>query len=201
MRVATVRLILLTGCRPGEIRQLQWPEVKPDRLILTASKTGPRDVLLCEAARRLLAGLAMTPSEEWVLSENGGVEPIHRNTLYQLWAQLRAKAGIVSDARLHDLRHSHASHAIMDGESLHVTSRLLGHRRPSTTNRYAHLGDATLGRAAEQVAMEIACKLTPGSLKSNACECATHVARPRESSHRYPGHSDGPCNRRRSRRW
>ena len=69
---------------------MQWPEVKPDRLILTASKAGARDVLLSEAARRLLAGLAMTPSDEWVLSENGGVEPIHRNALYQLWVQLRA---------------------------------------------------------------------------------------------------------------
>ena len=53
--------------------------------------------------------------------------------------------------RLHDLRHSHASHAVMNGESLHITGRLLGHRRASTTNRYVHLDDATLNRAAERV--------------------------------------------------
>lgn len=29
--VAAVRLLLLTGCRPGEIRCLRWREVKPDR--------------------------------------------------------------------------------------------------------------------------------------------------------------------------
>ena len=55
-----VRLILLTGCRPGEIRRLRWCEVKPDRLALTDAKTGPRDVLLGEAARGLLAELAMS---------------------------------------------------------------------------------------------------------------------------------------------
>ena len=52
-------------------------------------------------------------------------------------------AWIVAYARLHDLRHVHASHAVMNGESLHVAGRLLGHRKASTTNRYVHLDDAT----------------------------------------------------------
>ena len=68
-------------------------------------------------------------------------------------------AGIVTDARLHDLRHAHASHAVMNGESLHVAGRLLGHRRASTTNRYVHLDDATLSQAAERVAVAIERKL------------------------------------------
>ena len=56
--VAAVLLLLLTGCRPGEIRRLRWCEVKPDRLTLIDAKTGPRHVLLGEAARILLVGLA-----------------------------------------------------------------------------------------------------------------------------------------------
>ena len=44
--------------------------------------------------------------------------------------------------RLYDLRHCFASHADMNGESLHMTERLLGHRRMTTTNRYAHLDEA-----------------------------------------------------------
>ena len=55
--VAAVRLILLTGCRPGEIRRLRGCEVKPDRLALIDAKTGPRHVLLGEAARELLDSL------------------------------------------------------------------------------------------------------------------------------------------------
>ena len=58
--VAAVRLLLLTGCRPGEIRCLCWCEVKPDRLALIDGKTGPRHVLLGEAARELLDDLAET---------------------------------------------------------------------------------------------------------------------------------------------
>ncbi len=32
---------------------------------------------------------------------------------------VRAAAGIVADARLHDLRHAHTAHAVMSGESMH----------------------------------------------------------------------------------
>ena len=69
--VAAVRLLLLTGCRPGEIRRLHWCEVKSDRLALIDAKTGPRHVLLGEAARELLDGLAETVSAEWVFPATG----------------------------------------------------------------------------------------------------------------------------------
>ena len=158
-----MRLLLLTGCRPGEIRRLRWCEVKPDRLTLTDAKTGPRHVLLGKAARELLDSLAGTASGEWVFPCDGGDEPLTRNSLWKFWKKTREAAGIVADARLHDLRHAHASHAVMNGESLHVAGRLLGHRRASTTNRYVHLDDATLSEAAERVALAVQrkLKLTP----------------------------------------
>lgn len=76
-----------------------------------------------------------------------------KNDLYKFWVKAREAAGTVADARLHDFRHGHASHTVMNGESLHVAGRLLGHRRESTTNRYVHLDDAALSEAAERVAM------------------------------------------------
>ncbi len=159
VRVAAVRLILLTGCRPGEIRRLRWSEVKPDRLTLIDAKTGPRHVLLGEAARELLDGLAGTASGEWVFPGKDADGPLGESNLYKFWRRTRDAAGIVADARLHDLRHAHASHAVMNGESLHVAGRLLGHRRASTTNRYVHLDDATLSQAAERVAAAVEQKL------------------------------------------
>ena len=38
-----VRLLLLTGCRRGEIIGLRWSEVREDGLALTDAKTGPRN--------------------------------------------------------------------------------------------------------------------------------------------------------------
>lgn len=85
---------------------------------------------------------------EWGRTHDSGA-------LHWFWTKTRDLAGIVADARLHDLRHAHASHAVMNGESLHFAGRLLGHRRASTTNRYVHLDDATLRLAAERVAEKI----------------------------------------------
>ncbi len=113
VRSTSRRMLLLIGCRSGEIRCLRWYEFKLDRLTLIDAKTGTRHVLLGEAARELL----------------------------------------------HDLRHAYASHAVMNGESLHVAGRLPSHRRASTKNRYVYLDDATLSQAAERVGLAITRKL------------------------------------------
>lgn len=61
-----VRLILLTGCRSGEILRLHWDEVKLDRLALTSTKTGPREVLLSYPARNLLKARKATKASAYV---------------------------------------------------------------------------------------------------------------------------------------
>ena len=58
--------------------------------------------------------------------------------------------------RLHDLRHTAASHAVMSGENLPLVGELLGHRRHRTTAGYAHLADGHLVEMAERVGRIIA---------------------------------------------
>ena len=58
--------------------------------------------------------------------------------------------------RLHDLRRTAASQAVMSGEGLPLVGRLLGHNRHRTTAGYAHLADAHLVEAAEKVGAIIA---------------------------------------------
>lgn len=160
--IAAVRLLLLTGCRPGEIRRLRWREVKPDRLTIVDAKTGPRHVLLGDAARELLNSLAVFASGEWVFPSSWRDGPLTKNELYWFWATTHDAAEVVADARLHDLRHAPASHALMNGERLHVACHLLGHWRAPTTNRYVHLDDATLSQAAARVANAVQGKLIGG---------------------------------------
>ena len=53
--------------------------------------------------------------------------------------------------RLHDLRHSYASVAMLTGETVPTIGRLLGHHQPATTLKYVHLSDDTARQAAETV--------------------------------------------------
>lgn len=70
------------------------------------------------------------------------------------WREFQALAGL-RNVRLHDLRHTFASHAAMSKETLPMIGRLLGHRNPQSTSRYAHLDDEHLLDAAEQIGTAI----------------------------------------------
>ena len=78
-----------------------------------------------------------------------------------MWYSIRRQAGI-EDVRLHDLRHTFASHAVMQGTPLPVVSRLLGHSQPTMTLRYAHMGDRETEAAAERIGTAIAGMLDMG---------------------------------------
>jgi len=67
----------------------------------------------------------------------------------KFWHEARTAAGL-PDLRLHDLRHTFASHLVSSGVSLPIVGRLLGHTQPQTTQRYAHLADDPLREAADR---------------------------------------------------
>lgn len=145
--------LLLTGCRIGELLALTWSDVLPDRLRLRDSKTGPRDVPIGVVARRHLKALRRRNSSTPQVFALAGQEGYER--VRAVWTSVRKEAGLPSTVRIHDLRHSFASHAIMAGESLFTVARLLGHRRVQTTARYAHLADASLLAGAEKIGAAI----------------------------------------------
>ena len=143
-----VRLLLLTGCRKSEIVRLRWSEVRDDVLALSDSKTGPRTVPLNAGARKILARQLRGAGPFVFPSPRDPSRP--RGPELSLWYRVRREAGI-EDVRLHDLRHTHASHAVMNGVPVPVVSRLLGHSNTRMTLRYAHLGDRDIEEAAERV--------------------------------------------------
>ena len=149
-----IRLLLLTGCRRNEIARLRWQEVDGDCLNLKETKTGPRRVLLNARARVIIERRRGRSTSDWVFpSVRNPASPQYDVT--RLWNAVRCEAGI-DDMRLHDLRHTVASHAVMQGVPLPIVSRILGHRHPRMTLRYAHVGDSEIEAAAERVGQRIA---------------------------------------------
>ena len=142
-----IRLLLLTGCRTGEILKLRWREVDGDTLQLEDSKTGPRQVLLSPEARAIIERQPRSGSP-WVFPSL--VNPARARVDLSLWKKVRKLAGI-EDVRLHDLRHTFASQAAMQGIPLPVVARLLGHAQVQMTLRYAHVSDRDVEAAAERI--------------------------------------------------
>ena len=147
-----VALLLLTGCRAGEITSLQWQDVRGNRLKLRDSKTGPRTVWLGDEARALIDSLPKHKKIVWLFWNWRYRKPLRDITHY--WHEIRAEAGL-HRVRLHDLRHTFASHAAMNKETLPMIGRLLGHTNPQSTARYAHLDDEHVLDAAEQIGAAI----------------------------------------------
>lgn len=150
LQSAAVNLLALTGCRRGEIIHLKWSEVKGRRLKLIDSKTGPRLVWLGAEAQAILEGLPRKRGDERVFPFEGQAE----STVGGFWRQLRKSVGL-EDVRLHDLRHNYASFAARSSETVPMIGKLLGHASVSSTQRYTHLDDATILRAASTVGNDL----------------------------------------------
>lgn len=145
--IAAFRLLILTGCRLGEIQTLKWEYVTEFGMELPDSKTGARRIPLPQSARDVLAALPRPLGNPYVIA--GKLEGQHITDLQHPWRRIRERAGL-DDVRIHDLRHTYASNAVSSGMPIQMVGRLLGHTQLQTTMRYAHLADDPVRRAAEE---------------------------------------------------
>ncbi len=145
--VAAFRLLILTGCRLGEIQTLKWEYITDNGMDLPDTKTGARRIPLPSAARAVLSTLPRTPGNPFVIQ--GKLEGKYATEMQHPWRRVRAQAGL-SDVRIHDLRHTYASNAVSSGMPIQMVGRLLGHTQLQTTMRYAHLADDPVRQAAEK---------------------------------------------------
>jgi integrase len=124
---------LLTGMRRGEILGLCWENVSLNHnlIYILQSKTGrPREIPLAPKLKEVL--LAMPPRA------SGPVFDVPVITLRRYFERTLKAAGIPA-CRFHDLRHTFASHFVMQTGNLAAAQRVLGHASPRMTHRYAHL--------------------------------------------------------------
>jgi integrase len=125
------------------------------RLALIDAKTGPREVPLPPEAVAVLRARRPRRATGYVFPSP--MDPQRpRRQIDDAWAKVKAEAGLRPSTRLHDLRHTYASRALMQGETMQMAGKLLGHKRTSTTERYAHLEDSFLAAAADRVAARVA---------------------------------------------
>jgi integrase len=158
-----IRLIALTGSRKGEVLKAMWEEFDFDRGVWTKPSHHTKQhktefVPLSSAALELLR--RMKPQNATGPLFPGKHKKAARVGLRKPWTAVCKAAGLAQavilqgkrrkvtkwkpTVRLHDLRHTFASHLVTQGTSLQIVGKLLGHVEVTTTSRYAHLADSAL---------------------------------------------------------
>ena len=133
-----VTVALHTGMRRGEILNLKWEQVdlKHAFLLLRNTKNGERrEVPINTTLEVLFNNVPRGHESEYVFTNKDG-RPY--SDIKHSFTTAVKKAGLV-DFRFHDIRHTFASHLVMQGIDLTTIKELLGHKDITMTLRYAHL--------------------------------------------------------------
>lgn len=177
---AIIHLAAMTGMRRGELVALRWSAVDLTRgtvdvraaatvlrgvetIAVPKTKRSRRTIDLDQRTvsvlkrhratqREELFELGMTsPIDDRVFTNEVG-DPIRPNSVGQAFARLVATSGL-PPIRLHDLRHTHASHLLAAGVNAKVVSERLGHSSVSfTLDTYGHVMPGQQSEAAEAAA-------------------------------------------------
>ncbi len=155
---AIIELLLQTGIRIGELSRLQLSDVKfgnqkIGELHVPAGESYPeRTVPLNKAAegalKRYIDVRPKSKNETLFVTKTG--RPLLVRNIRTAIDRYFKLAGI-HNAKVNDLRHTFVAHHLMSGTSLVLVSKLAGHKRLATTEKYLNL---IQGRLEEPVKLE-----------------------------------------------
>lgn len=128
-----IRVAFYAGLRLGELLRVQ---PAGGALVLEDTKNGDRRAVPAHPKIRHLLRHLPLPGPEI--------------TIQRAWQRARDAVGL-QHAHFHDLRHSAASEMANAGVDLYTVGRVLGHRDPRSTQRYAHLTHDTLAGAVARI--------------------------------------------------
>lgn len=143
--------LLSTGARKASAKNAKWDEIdfanRMWRIPATNSKS------------KKVVMVPLNDSAIWVLEQlhtegAKGYIFVHERTgkpytaIEKTWYEVRRLAGLGTEVRIHDLRHTYASLLVTSGRSLYEVQKILAHSDPKITMRYAHLSAKTLQEAA-----------------------------------------------------
>jgi integrase len=161
-----VRAALATGCRYSELTRLQVRDFHPDSgtINVRQSKSGkPRHVVLAGEGIELFTHLSAGRAGDQLLLPNS------RGAAWQKSEQARPMREACEHAKIkprisfHILRHTYASHAVMNGAPLLVVARNLGHADTRMVEKhYGHLTQSYVADAIRAAAPQFGFK--PGNL-------------------------------------
>lgn len=158
-------LALQTGLRWGEVVGLKWDRVdfRNKQIIVSRSycriSKQVRETTKGRKIRHVGITSSLNPELRIQYEETGSSQGLVfarildiKNFKRDHFEKDLGEAGI-RRIRIHDLRHTFASHFMMNGGNLYDLQKLLGHSDIETTERYAHLSPAHVVSKTELVAI------------------------------------------------
>ena len=135
---AIVEILLQTGVRIGELANIRVEDVKDGTLSVRPYEEHPnREVPLNkrakDALKRYMEGRPSTTDDHLFITKTG--KPFLVRNIRDAIERYFRKAGI-EDAKINDLRHTFVAHHLKNGVSMVFLSKILGHKRLSSTERY-----------------------------------------------------------------
>jgi integrase len=175
--IAAIRLLALTGCRIGEILTLRWEYVdfSNGAFRLPDAKAGARTHPVGAPALALLKALSREEGGPWVVHGKDPSQPLPASMVRRAWAHLCAKAGI-TEARIHDLRHTFGTYAGQTGANAFMVRDMLGQKTLAMAGRYVNRDISPLRAYSDSVGKRIA-----GAMAGNEAEVIS-IERGRKTS-------------------
>lgn len=149
------KLCLMTGKRTGEVFPLVWRNVNLEAgfirfIVKSRTQDDIQNYPISPGVRLILEEALKLPQ-----MASGLVFPSEADKviLYpKIWERIKIRARIPQETRAHDLRHTFASRLLSERKAtLAEVQKLLNHKSPQMTERYAHLADDAMRRAAQAV--------------------------------------------------
>lgn len=137
---AIVELFLQTGVRIGELASLTLDDIKEKEIIIRENETNTRNIPLNKAAKQALDNYLKirprTPNHFLFVTKSG--KPLLIRNIRTTIDRFFRIAGI-QEAKINDLRHTFIAHHLAAGTPITVISKIVGHKRVSTTEKYLNL--------------------------------------------------------------
>ncbi len=138
---------LYTGCRRNEGLNLTWDDVNTKSRKITLRETKSGDSRIIPINKRLLAVLNQVEPNGTKLFPFKDDFVTHKFKKYLRSCEIKDSEAL----SVHSLRHTFASHLVMEGTDLYTVSKLLGHSSVAVTQMYAHLSPDYLRQSVEKL--------------------------------------------------
>jgi len=149
-------LFLNTGMRKAELENLRWGDIdlKRRKILIQRKedwhpKTGEREIPMSlgvyEQLSRHRKKCPTAKPSDYIFAVRGSGHS--HNRLRRELIRIAQSAGVEGLTKLHTLRHTYASHLVMNGVDLPTVKSLMGHTDITTTMVYAHLAPDHLSDA------------------------------------------------------